>query len=286
MAGGGNGSAFRHRHVDAGGLGVHVVEAGPGSGPGMLLLHGWPEDWSVFAPVMALLSETHRVVALDLPGIGGSKSPPPSGDKRTLAHCVHRIALELGLRGLTIAGHDIGGQVAYAYLRAFPGELARAVIMNVAVAGVEPWAQVVRNPHIWHFGFHAVPGLPEALVADHAARYFDYFYDALAGPRGVPAQARRRFADAYARPDALHAGFEWYRAFVQDEQHNTASHGEEVPTPVLYLRGEHEPGKLDGYVEGFRADGLTNIRGMRVPHSGHFAPLENPQAVASALRQG
>jgi pimeloyl-ACP methyl ester carboxylesterase len=144
---------------------------------------------------------------------------------------------------------------------------------------------VERNPHIWHFAFHAVPQLPETLVAGHQAEYFAFFFDALSARRdGLGPQARRVYAAAYAQPQALHAGFEWYRAFGKDAQHNRDALGQ-VKTPVLYLRGEAERGiELQRYVDGLREGGLAHVHGGLVPASGHFAPDEQPEAVASALR--
>ncbi len=147
------------------GLPLHVVEAGESKGSDVLLLHGWPEDWSVFELVMRRLARSGRVAAGDLPGIGGSEQAAPRGDKATLAETIRGVVDGLGLRNVTLVGHDVGGQIAYAYLRAFPMDLAHAVIMNVAIPGVEPWPEVVANPHIWHLGFHAIPDLPEILVS-------------------------------------------------------------------------------------------------------------------------
>jgi pimeloyl-ACP methyl ester carboxylesterase len=134
--------------------------------------------------------EEHLVVAMDLPGISTNRR-----------------------RDVTLVGHDVGGQIVYAYLHAYPDDLRAAVIMNVAVPGVEPWSEVIRNPYIWHFGFHAVPNLPELLVQGHQAEYFGYFYDTIAArPGAVHPRARQIYVEAYARPEALRTGFEWYRA--------------------------------------------------------------------------
>jgi pimeloyl-ACP methyl ester carboxylesterase len=90
----------------------------------------------------------------------------------------------MGLKTLTLVGHDVGGQIVYSYLHSCPGDLHKAVIMNVAVPGVPPWFEVKRNPHIWHFAFHAVPDLPEKLVWGQQAAYFDFFYDAISARKG------------------------------------------------------------------------------------------------------
>jgi pimeloyl-ACP methyl ester carboxylesterase len=277
---------LRHLQVEVDGAGIHLVEGGPADKPALLFLHGWPECWVAFEQVMAGLAGEARVVAIDLPGVGDSVDPPNAYDKRTLAGYVRGVIAQLGLHHVTLVGHDVGGMIVYAFLQTWPGELARAVIMNTVIPGIDPWDDVERNPHIWHFAFHAVPQLPETLVEGHQADYFDFFYDALSASRnGVGAHARRAYAEAYARPEALRAGFEWYRAFPQDVRDNRDASGRRVDTPLLYLRGDKEQGiALPRYIGGLRAAGMSALQAGTIPGSGHFAPDEQPQAVASALR--
>jgi pimeloyl-ACP methyl ester carboxylesterase len=186
---------------------------------------------------------------------------------------------------VTLVGHDAGGQIAYAYLRAYPGELEAAVIMNVAVPGVEPWSKVMNDPKRWHFAFHSVPGLPEKLVTPEIAEYFDHFFDALEGPKRVSAEQRKQFVEAYSRPSALQTGFEWHRAFEQDAKDNVALQGQRVKTRVLYVRGECEPVDVDEYLEGFKAAGIEHIDAAVIPNAGHFVPSEQPQELAALIRQ-
>lgn len=277
---------LRHLQVDADGVAIHLVEGGAMEKPAVLFLHGWPECWVAFEQVMAGLASEARVVAIDLPGVGGSVDPPAAYDKRTLAGYVREVIAQLGLQHVTLVGHDVGGMIVYAFLQAWPAELARAVIMNTVIPGIDPWDDVERNPHIWHFAFHAVPRLPETLVEGRQEDYFNFFYDALSANRhGVASQARRAYAAAYARPQALHAGFEWYRAFAQDVRDNRAAHGQRVDTPLLYLRGEKEQGiELARYASGLRAAGMQALQTGTMGGSGHFAPDEQPRAVISALR--
>jgi pimeloyl-ACP methyl ester carboxylesterase len=277
-------SAFRRRQIAIDRNLIHVVERGNAGRPAALFLHGWPQDWSCFEKVMLAMGDSRHLVAIDLPGIGLSEGSLPSNDKRSIARCVKGVIEALDLNDITLIGHDAGAQVVFAYLHAFPEELSRAVMMNIVVPGVEPWSQVVRNPKIWHFAFHAVPELPELLVAGHQARYFDYFYNVLSARRdGVDDAARARYVKAYGQPGALHTGFEWYRTFEQDEKDNLQTREHKVRTPVLYLRGQREPGSMDDYLKGFRAAGLQDVRGGLIADSGHYAPDEQPLAVADAI---
>jgi pimeloyl-ACP methyl ester carboxylesterase len=275
--------ALRHRQLEVDGSSIHVVEGGPVDGPAALFLHGWPESWAIYEKLMILLAEELHVVAIDLPGVGGSVGASRAHDKRTLAAYVHGVIMQLRLTDLTLVGHDVGGQIVYAYVHAYPDALRSAVMMNIVTPGVEPWSEVVRNPHLWHFAFHAVRDLPEKLVQGKEGPYFAYFYDLLAGPAGIDDHTRRTFVEAYTRPEALRAGFEWYRAFAQDEKDNHAVESDAVSTPMLYLRGDREGGDLGQYVDGLRAGGLRDVRGGLIPNSGHFSAHENPPAVRAAL---
>lgn len=275
---------IRDRHLDVRSIGLHVRELPADGKPALVLLHGWPESVDAFDRVMQALHGAVHAVAIGLPGVGKSHGAPSSADKRTLAGYIHDAIGALGLRDATLAGHDVGGMVAYAYLRAYPGELRKAAIMNTAIPGVDPWTEVARNPHIWHFAFHAVPELPELLVAGHQAAYFDFFYDALAAdPRGVDAEAREAYAAAYARIESLQAGFDWYRAFAQDEKDNQSVHGQAVETPVLYLRGARESGKAEDYARGLAEAGLRDVQCELIPECGHFSMNEKPRLVAESL---
>lgn len=278
---------FRHRQLDVDGLSIHVAEAGTAGQRSVFFLHGWPESWVAFQRVMVTLSSEFHVVAMDLPGVGGSRTSPPWSDKRTLATYVRGVMEQLSLQDVTLVGHDVGGMIVFAYLRAALGRVARAVIMNTAIPGVDPWPEVKSNPQIWHFAFHAVPTLPETLVAGHQAAYFGFFYDRLsATPQGVSEEQRENYVDAYARTSALRAGLDWYRAFEQDEHDNSAAPGYTDDTPLLYLRGESDAGLgLERYVSGLEAAGMTNVRGGVIEGSGHFAPDEQPDNVAAALRE-
>jgi pimeloyl-ACP methyl ester carboxylesterase len=274
--------SLRHRQVALGSTELHVVEAGDDAAPPVVFLHGWPESWLAWRDVMTLAAGSVRAIAVDLPGVGGSTGDPTDGSKRALAAVVRDLVTELDLHDVTLVGQDVGGMITYAYLCAYP-DLARAVIMDVAIPGLDPWDRVLANPYIWHFGFHAVPDLPETLVDGNQRAYFDYYYDILsADPASITADVRDAFAAAYASRAALTAGFSWYRAFPRDAADNGAATPPD--TPVLYLRGEHERGDLADYAAGFRAAGVSGLRCARIPGAGHFAQVESPgdtwQAIA------
>lgn len=276
---------FVHRKVMVKGIPIHVAEAGSNSKPTILFIHGWPTCWQEFKKVMTFLSEDYHVAAIDLPGIGDSEIPLISYDKRNIAEYIRGVMDAMNLPDVTLVGCDAGGQITYAFLKSFPERISYAVIMNVAIPGVEPWDSVKRNPYIWHFGFHSIPGLPERLVAGNEYIYFSYFYDILAGNGKKMSEAQRKlYAKAYSRPDALKAGFDLYRSFAQDEKDNIATKEVKVLKPILFLRGEDEHTNVEMYMKGLRENGLQNIEAKIIANCGHFSAEEQPEEVASAIR--
>ncbi|AYB33006.1 alpha/beta fold hydrolase [Chryseolinea soli] len=278
-------SVFTNHQVLVDGLSIHVVEAGKADRPAILFLHGFPENWSAFEQVMALLYRDFRVVAIDLPGVGTTGSIS-STSKTPIARLVKRLVDNLRLHQLTLVGHDMGGMVTYAYLHTFPNTLENAIIMNTAIPGIDPWEEVKRNPNIWHFAFHNVPELPEMLVGGKERVYFEFFFNAIsAHPEKINKRARSMYADAYAKPESLRTAFNWYRSFTQDEKDNRESRSTIVETPVLYIRGDKEYGDINTYLKGFRNAGLTNIEGKVIEDCGHFSPDEQPEKLAEAIRE-
>lgn len=226
-----------------------------------------------------------RVIAVDLPGIGGSPPAAGSGTKVAIAGIVQRLIEALALERTTLVGHDAGGMVAYAYLSRH-ADVQRVAILETVIPGVDPWEEVIRNPYIWHFAFHSIPALPETLVQGHQARYFDFFFDLLtADGSRISADARATYAAAYATDAALTAGFDLYRALTQDAKDNAESAAAEpVTTPLLYVRGGASRVAIDTYVEGFRQAGVQDVRSSVIPDAAHFLADEQPEALWTVLR--
>jgi pimeloyl-ACP methyl ester carboxylesterase len=275
---------FAHHRVVVDEVSIHVVAAGDPGGRPVLFLHGWPESWLTWRPTMELAGDQIRSIALDLPGVGESDGVVTNATKAHLAEVVHNVVRQLGLSPFVLVGHDIGGMVAYSYLRKYD-DVERAVIMDVVLPGVSPWEEVLRNPYLWHFAMHAIPDLPELLVQGHQGAYFEYFYSAIAArPDKISRSVRARYVDAYRTDSSLQAGFDWYRAFPTDAEDNESSKGRALATPLLYLRGEHESGEIDTYLSGLRDAGVTNVSGAIIAGAGHFTQEEATEETWDTIR--
>ncbi len=272
---------LNHQQVAVSNGTLHLVSSGSNDAPPILFLHGWPESWLAFEKVLKLASQQVYALAIDLPGIGGSTVQNASGTKRAIADDIHELVQRMGLKRFTLVGQDVGGMVVFAYLCRYADDLERAVIMDVVIPGIKPWEEVIRNPYIWHFRFHAIPRLPEYLVAGKERAYFDYFYNTIAAhPEAITDVVRDEYVKAYTAPLALSTGFNWYRAFEQDARENTAvaDRAAALETSLLYLRGQRE-GDIGPYLAGFKQAGIKNLHSAIIPDSGHFAAEEQPEAV-------
>lgn len=271
------------RHIEHEGLRLFALSAGEPDRPALLLLHGWPHCSRLYDQVIDDLGQDHFVLAFDLPGIGESQGAPPSAEKTVLAGLLLGAAERIGARAPLVAGLDVGGMIAYAAARDHGARIAGSVVMNTVVPGLDPWRELLADPHIWHFAFHALPHLPETLVQGRQRPYFDFFVDALAGRREAVGESyRAAFANAYQRPEALKAGFDWYRAMAADARHN--SEPRHFDTPVLCLRGDADGRTPDAYVAGMQTNGAGRVTGAALQGSGEFSPLEVPRAFVDAVR--
>ncbi|RUX77222.1 MULTISPECIES: alpha/beta hydrolase [unclassified Mesorhizobium] len=267
--------------LEAGDMQLAVSTAGDPRRPALILLHGWPHSRKIYDGVIDELGTRYFTLAFDLPEIGESRGTPPSAEKKVLAGIVISAAEALGAKSIVVAGFDVGGMIAFAAARHHGGRIVGAVPMNTVIPGLQPWTKVVANPGIWHFAFHAVPELPELLVTGHQRAYFDFFFDLLAGrPEALTNEMRETLTQAYARPEALKAGFDWYRAFKQDAEANAPAR---IEVPILYIRGDADFGSIDDYLEGLRMSGAKNLQGHMIANCGEFLPIEAPAEFVKAL---
>ncbi len=125
-----------------------------GSGPVVVLIHGYAENSDSWAPLAADLIKDHTVVVPDLRGIGRSSKPADGYDKKTQAKDMRAVVTSLGFDKTFVVAHDIGNMVAYAYAAMYPDKVERLVVMDAPIPGIDPWSEVLQNPGVWHFNFH------------------------------------------------------------------------------------------------------------------------------------
>jgi haloacetate dehalogenase len=265
-----------------------------GSGPPLLLLHGYPQTHLMWHAAAPLLAERFTVVATDLSGYGSSFRPAPEPDhsphsKRAMAHDQVQAMAALGHERFSVAGHDRGGRVAYRMALDHSERVAALAVLDI-VPTAEVWARADDKLALgyWHWGFLAQPSpLPERLIIGDPDAYFDYHLlmiglgsDPETYPDEVMAAYRRQLDDV----TAVNAMCEDYRAGATiDRQLDEADRGRQIACPLLCLWGAR------GALPLFYGDVLSVWRAWASGVSGrgidasHFLVEDQPQQVAAEL---
>jgi len=155
------------------------------------------------------------------------------------------------------------------------------VMMDAPVPGIGPWDEILKLPILWHFRFGG-PDM-ERLVAGRERVYLDRFWNEFAADRAsFPEASRRHYAELYARPGRMHAGFMQFAAFDQDALDNRAflARGR-LQMPVLAIGGDHSFGATMAHVMRFAAD---DVHELVIPNSGHWLMEEQPKPTIAAIR--
>lgn len=277
------------RTAKVNGITVHYEKTG--SGPTMVLLHGWPQTSHCWRHVIGPLSETHTVIAPDLRGYGLSDKAATGYDKRTMAADIRALVREITDDSpVTLVGHDRGARVAHRYALDHPENVARLVVLDI-VPSREAWRSVNKQTGLtavpWHWQFHLQRDLPELLVGPNIRGYLEYFFERWTHQRaGLDPAAVDEYVRAFSRPGALRAGFDDYRAaFPYDDDLDNADFdaGNRLTMPTLVLWGSTGiPSELD--VLAAWQPYAKDLRGEPIPDCGHFIAEEAPDALLTFLR--
>ena len=245
-----------------------------GSGPPVLLMHGWPHTWQVWRPMLPLLGGRRSVIAPDLRGLGASARVTGGFDAATGAADMLGLLDALEVDRTDVVALDAGVPAAFSLAAVHPQRVRRLVLMEAVLPGLPGGFPAAP----WWFGFHSVPGLAETVVEGHEDAYLDWFLTAgTYEHRGVPADIRDAFIEAYTGTEALRCGFGYYRAAAENAAAIQAAGRLTVPTVAL---GGNTVGDLLHRQLKPVADHLT---GEIIPRSGHLIPLDRPDAVAELL---
>jgi pimeloyl-ACP methyl ester carboxylesterase len=276
-------AGFTSMYADLGDLTIHAVTGG--DGPAVVLLHGFAQTWRAWRAIMPALAEHYRVIVPDLRGIGGSAVTFDGFDKRTMAGDVAALLDALDIPSASVVGHDIGGMVAYAFAKSYPGRISKLGIAAVLLPE-QAWYQLPlldpRSP--WWFRFHAIPLVPERLISASLSFYLDWFFD-FHDPgenydaSGVTAADREAYVQAYSAPGALSAALGWFRAFPQDAADNDVWLQQPLDLPYLALAEPHVLAAMAAQAPRISARHQV----AEIAPSGHWVTQQQPGQVADAL---
>lgn len=283
--------------IDTGEASICVRTAG--SGPPLLLLHGFPETHLMWRDVAALLSPRFHVVCADLRGYGQSSCPPSDPEhapysKRAMARDMVAVMRALGHESFAVAGHDRGGRVAYRLALDHPDRVTRLAVLDIVPTASAwqradadfalafwPWVLLAQDAPLPETILTAAPG---ALVDDALSAWGS-------SPDAFSADARDAYIATLRDPQHAHAICEEYRAAASlDREHDDAdrARGHRIRCPLLALWS------TGGSVDKWYADEggplalwrefAENVEGGSID-GGHFFPEQNPRETAARLLQ-
>jgi pimeloyl-ACP methyl ester carboxylesterase len=246
-----------------------------GSGPAVVLIHGFGDTGEMWGPMAARLARSHTVIVPDLRGMGRSSHAAAGYDKKSQAGDIRAVVEKLGQDRTAVVGHDIGTMVAYAYAARYPAKVSKLVVMDAPVPGVAPWDQIVLTPALWHFNFGGKNA--ERLVAGRERIYLDRFWNEFAGdPAKIDEATRAYYTRLYAQPGAMKAAFAQFNTIAShDVADNRASSKVKLTMPVLAIGGEKSFGANMAVV---MRNAATNVKEAVVPGAGHWLMEESPEA--------
>ncbi len=257
-----------------------------GAGPGVVLLHGFPQTGHMWRKVMPALAERFTVVAPDLRGYGDSDRPARGYDKRTMAADIVELIDTLGLGSVVLVGHDRGARVAHRLALDHPSRPTHLVLLDIAPTW-DVFARIdqVSARRVWHWFFHQVPDLPEALLAGREEIYLRYCYRTWThNPAAIEEEAIQEYLRCFRQPGAMRAALEDYRAGATvDLEHDGADRDRKVSVPTLVLWGAARTAQSSDMLGVWKAR-CERVEGRAILGSGHFIPEEQPTAVIEAIR--
>lgn len=278
---------FRAVDVDAGGVAVHAVVGG--SGPPLLLLHGYPQTLAIWHRLAPRLARRFTVVAADLRGYGDSGKPATDAahapySKREMARDPVAAMRALGHARFHVAGHDRGGRVAHRLAMDHPDAVERLAVLDISptLAMYEQTNMGFARAY-WHWFFLIQPApLPETMIGADPAGYLRRKMDRI--PAGLATFAPQAWAE-YERcftPEVIHASCEDYRAAATIDLELDRADREanrRIGCPLLVLWGAL--GAIERYFRPLEdwSRVATDVRGRALP-AGHYLAEEVPDLVA------
>lgn len=259
-----------------------------GSGPPLLLLHGYPQTHVTWRHIAPELARHFTVIAPDLPGYGASRtmSDQPRWSKRRVAQALVEMMEHLGHSRFAVVGHDRGARVGYRLALDHPQRVTRFASLTV-VPTLDVWDTVDKSFGLanFHWFFLAQPfDLPERLLAADPDAFIKNALSKMAGDlTNIDPQALDAYVTAFRQPSVRHAMCEDYRAAAnEDTAHDAADRaaGRLLQCPVLVLwpkayNGARAPLHIWG-------QWARDVRGAAI-EGGHLQPEESPRAVMAQL---
>lgn len=271
------------KKITIGHIPVTYYEGGHGNST-IVLLHGWPQTSYIWRKVFQPLAAQHRVIAIDLPGMGNDNIAD-STDTRSIAAIVKNMCDQLKLDQFHLAGHDIGAWVATAFAIDYEEKLKSLIVMDAGIPGLIPDEIFVPGNagKIWQFYFHSIKGLPELLIEGKEKEYISWYFENKSVVKdAITAADIDHYFEAYKGKERLANSFAYYQSFPESTVQNKACF-RNFDIPVLAIGGEKAQGLNMG--KAMSKICAENVTAVSIPDCGHYIPEEQPQEMLKAFNE-
>jgi haloacetate dehalogenase len=282
---------FTRARIAANGITLNVRHGG--SGPPLLLLHGYPQTHLMWRKVAPLLANRHTLVIPDLRGYGDSDKPPGGDDhsgysKRAMAQDQVELMRALGFERYAVAGHDRGGRVAHRMALDHAARVQRLAVLDIVPTRtmyLRTTRAFAKAYYHWFFLIQPAP-FPETLIGGNPEAYLRHHMGGRhAGLAPFMPDAWPEYLRCLSDPATIHATCEDYRAAESiDLAHDEADLNRKVECPLLVLWGKQ--GVIERCFDALPdwRERATDVRGHALD-CGHYLPEERPVETAAALAE-
>jgi len=271
---------FERLAIATSGATINVLRGG--SGPPLLLLHGFPETHVMWHKIAAPLASQYTVIIPDLRGYGDSSKPPDGENhvnysKRALALDQVETMRALGFDRFAVVGHDRGARVTWRLVAEHPAHVTRAAILDIVPLQYADLTQQRATSYFQLFFLVQPAPFPEQLIAGNPEAFLRRFV------RVATPEAFAEYLRCLRDPATVHGICEEFRAAAGiDLQHFAEDRGRKIACPVLLLWGASGPVARLWDPMKIWSEFALDLRGQSVP-GGHFLPEESPEETLAAL---
>jgi haloacetate dehalogenase len=279
---------FEEQRIKTSGAEINLVTGG--SGPPLLLLHGYPETHVMWRKIAPRLAEEFTVVIPDLRGYGDSAKPPAGTDfaaysKRALARDQVETMTALGFERFRVAGHDRGARVTHRLVRDHADRIERVALLDIVPTLYRFETidqQAATGSFHWFFLIQPHP-FPERLIGAECEFFLRQMLGLHRNPKALEPKVFAEYLRCFRNPETIRGTCDEYRAGASiDLDHDRADRRRKIAMPLLVLWGERS-GQGSGYdMLAVWREHAENVTGRAI-NSGHFLPEEAPDDTYRAL---
>ncbi|MDH5934107.1 alpha/beta fold hydrolase [Vibrio sp. 10N.237.312.C02] len=278
-------AGFESSFKEINGVKLHYVEGG--SGPLVLMVHGYGQTWYEWHQLMPKLAKEHRVVAVDMPGLGQSEPLDSTYSGLDVYPYLHGLAKSFSPdEPFDVVAHDTGVWMTYPMIAQHQDDISKVIYFDSIIPDDTIYTFPSFTPEgeasTWHWSFYtAENNFAENIIEGKEKLFLSHIIKKHATNKEVfTDELLDLYAKSYAKPETLHAAFEYYRSFTTSAEQNKAIvKDHKLKMPVLVIPGDSNGGGLgDAFLNQVKKYG-DNVQGETIQGCGHWLPEECPATV-------